>query len=361
VITLADVQAARERIAPHVRVTPVLQWQGVDYQRRPASEEPAVDYQRRPASEEPAVDHHRRPASEEPAVEPQRRPASEEPADVWLKLEQLQHSGSFKARGACNRLFAVGDEALRAGVVTASGGNHGLGVAWAARRRGAQATVYLPEKAPQSTVARLDELGAKVVRHGRDWDDAWAVAAEQAEASGALLVHPFEDAEVIAGQGTIGLELLEQLGRIDVAVIAIGGGGLIGGIALALKSLAPSLRVVGVEPTGATAMKDSLAAGRLVALERVDTIAGTLAPRSVGPNTLALAARYVDEVVLVSDDELRASMRRLWQEARLLVEPAGAAAVAAVTGGHVATAGKRVAILVCGANFDPAMAAAALA
>ena len=307
-ITLADVQAARERIAPHVRKTPILHWRD----------------------------------------------------DCWLKLEQLQHSGSFKARGACNRLFALGDEALRAGVVTASGGNHGLGCAWAAKERGTQATVYLPERAPQSTATRLVELGAKVTRHGRDWDDAWTVAVEHAKHSGALLVHPFEDDEVIAGQGTIGVELLEQLQRVDVAVVAIGGGGLIGGVALALKSLAPSVRVVGVEPTGATAMKDSLAAGRLVALERVDTIAGTLAPRAVGPNTLALAARYVDEIVLVSDDELRAAMRRLWQESRLLVEPAGAAAVAAVAGGHVATAGKRVAVLVCGANFDPAMAAEAL-
>jgi threonine dehydratase len=308
VIALADVQAARERIAPHVRKTPVLHWRD----------------------------------------------------DCWLKLEQLQHAGSFKARGACNRLFAVGDEALGAGVVTASGGNHGLGCAWAATVRGTQATVYLPERAPQSTATRLAELGATVVRHGRDWDDAWTVAVEHAQRTGALLVHPFEDAEVIAGQGTIGIELYEQLERVDVAVIAIGGGGLIGGVALALKSLAPSVRVVGVEPTGATAMKDSLAAGRLVALERVDTIAGTLAPRAVGPNTLALAARYVDEVVLVSDDELRAAMRRLWADARLLVEPAGAAAVAAVAGGQVATAGKRVAVLVCGANLDPAMAAVAL-
>jgi threonine dehydratase len=280
--------------------------------------------------------------------------------DCWLKLEQLQHGGSFKARGACNRLFAVADEALRAGVVTASGGNHGLGCAWAAHVRGTQATVYLPERAPQSTATRLAELGATVTRHGRDWDDAWTLAVEHAQRTGALLVHPFEDAEVIAGQGTIGIELYEQLQRVDVAVIAIGGGGLIGGVALALKSLVPSVRVVGVEPTGATAMKDSLAAGRLVALERVDTIAGTLAPRAVGPNTLALAARYVDDVVLVSDDELRAAMRRLWADARLLVEPAGAAAVAAIAGGHVATAGKRVAVLVCGANWDPAMAAVAL-
>jgi threonine dehydratase len=143
-------------------------------------------------------------------------------------------------------------------------------------------------------------------------------------------------------------------------VVAIGGGGLIGGIAMVLKSLAPSIRVVGVEPTGATAMKDSLAAGKLVSLERVDTIAGTLAPRAVGPHTLALAAKFVDEVVLVSDDELKAAMRTLWSELRVLVEPAGAAAVAAVSTRRVDTREKRVAVLVCGANLDTTLAAEAL-
>ena len=202
-------------------------------------------------------------------------------------------------------------------------------------------------------------MGARVERHGRDWDDAWAVAAEHATTTGALLVHPFEDPEVIAGQGTIGFELVEQLGRFDTVVVAVGGGGLIGGIALVVKALVPAVRVVGVEPTGATAMKDSMAAGRLVALPRVDTIAGTLAPRNVGPHTLALARRFVDEVVLVSDDELRAAMKTLWSELRVLVEPAGAAAVAAVAGGHVEARG-RVAVLVCGANLDPALAAEAL-
>lgn len=305
---LDDVHAARKRIAPHVRLTPVVRWRD----------------------------------------------------DVWLKLELLQHSGSFKARGACNRIFAAAEEQLAQGAMTASGGNHGLGVAYAAARRRIAATIFLPEKAPRSTGERLERMGAKVVRHGRDWDDAWAVAERQARESGALLVHPFEDREVIAGQGTIGLELVEQLGRIDVAVVAVGGGGLIGGIAMVLKSLAPSLRVIGVEPTGATAMKQSLEAGRLVALERVETIAGTLAPRAVGPNTLALAARHVDEMVLVSDDEMRAAMKLLWNELRLVVEPSGAAAVAAVHHGRVAAAGKRVAVLVCGANLDPAMAAEAM-
>ncbi len=307
-VTMDDVRAARERIAAHVRTTPVVRWQG----------------------------------------------------DVWLKLEQLQMAGSFKARGACNRVFAADGAKLAHGVVTASGGNHGLGVAYAASRRRVPATVYLPHKAPQSTERRLVELGAHVERHGRDWDDAWVVAERHARDSGALLVHPFEDPEVIAGQGTIGVELVEQLGRFDTVVVGIGGGGLIGGIALAVKSLLPAVRVVGVEPTGATAMKDSMAAGRLVALDKVETIAGTLAPRNVGPHTLALARRYVDDVVLVSDDELRAAMKRLWSELRVLVEPAGAAAAAAVAGGHVDAAGKRVAVLVCGANLDTALAAEAL-
>jgi threonine dehydratase len=308
-LTLDDVRAAQARIAPHIRVTPVVRLED----------------------------------------------------DVWLKLEQLQHAGSFKARGAVNRLFSAPAEKLRAGVVTASGGNHGLGVAYAAQRRGVPATVYLPEGAPRSTGERLQRMGARVSRHGRDWDDAWAVAQKQAKESGALLVHPFEDVEVIAGQGTIGLELIDQLARFDVVVVAVGGGGLIGGIALVVKALSPSARVIGVEPTGATAMKSSLEAGRLVALDRVETIAGTLAPRSIGPRTLALAARHVDEMVLVSDDDMRAAMKYLWDELRVLVEPAGAAAVAAVKTGRVPPAGKRVAVLVCGANLDVALAAAALA
>ena len=188
----------------------------------------------------------------------------------------------------------------------------------------------------------------------------FSFAEAYARDTGALLVHPFEDPEVIAGQGTIALELREQLGRFDVVVVAIGGGGLIGGIALALKALAPEVRVIGVEPTGATAMKDSMAAGRLVALDKVETIAGTLAPRNVGPHTLALASRFVDEIVLVSDAELKGAMKMLWNDARVLVEPAGAAAVAAVAGGQVDTRGKRVAVLVCGANLDTALAAEAL-
>jgi threonine dehydratase len=306
-LTVTEVLEARERIAAHVRVTPVVR-------------------------------------------------LSER---FWLKLEQLQHSGSFKARGACNRLFAAADAELRAGAVTASGGNHGLGLAYAAARRGVPATIFLPERAPQSSERRLRAMGAEVVRGGADWDDAWKRAAASAERSGALLVHPFEDREVIAGQGTVGLELDEQLAEVDAVVVAIGGGGLIGGVALALKARRPSVRVIGVEPTGATSMLQSLAAGRVVELNAVDTIAGTLAPRAIGPRTLALSQRYVDEVVLVSDAQMCAAMKQLWDELRILVEPAGAAAFAAAANGLVA--GERIAVLICGANLDVELAVATLA
>jgi threonine dehydratase len=275
---------------------------------------------------------------------------------VTLKLEHLQHGGSFKARGALNRLLAARAGELDGGVVTASGGNHGLGVAWAAAQRGLPATVFLPDGAPLSSERRLRALGARVERGGRAWDDAWLRAEAAAEAAGALALHPFEDPEVIAGQGTLGLELVEDLGEIDLAVVAVGGGGLIAGVATALKALCPRARVVGVEPRGAASMQASLAAGRVVALDEVRTIAGTLAPRAVGPCTLAHVAARVDELVLVDDDELRAAMVLLWSELRLLVEPAGAAAVAALAGGHVA-AGARTVLLVCGANLDEKLAA----
>jgi threonine dehydratase len=209
--------------------------------------------------------------------------------------------------------------------------------------------------APSSTEKRLLQLGATVHRHGRTWDDAWARALEEP----GLHVHPFEDFAVIAGQGTIGLEIVEDVPDVDTVIVAIGGGGLIGGVAHALRALRPDARIIGVEPTGATSMKDSLAAGRVITLDSVKTIAGTLAPRAIGPHTLALAREHVAEIVLVDDDELRAAMKRLWSEVRILVEPAGAAAVAALVSGRV-TVGKSTVVLVCGANLDADLAAAAI-
>jgi threonine dehydratase len=303
--TLDDVKAARAKLQGHVRTTPVIRWR-----------------------------------------------------NAWLKLEQLQLGGSFKARGAFNKLLRAERDALARGVVTASGGNHGLGVAVAAQALGASSTVFLPEKAPVSTEKRLLRMGARVERGGRAWDDAWARAVEHAGRSGALLVHPFDDPDVIAGQGTIGLELLEQVPDLDLVVVAIGGGGLVAGVSLALKE-AGGVRVIGVEPTGATSMKDSLAAGRVVRLEKVTTIAGTLAPLAPSELTRSIAARFVDEVVLVSDEERLAAMKLLWDELRLLVEPAGAAALAAwVSGRFEQKQVKSPCILVCGANLDEELASA---
>ena len=318
-VTLDDVRAAARRIAPFTRRTPSLPWTC-----RGAGHE---------------LDGRR----------------------VTFKLEHLQVGGSFKARGAVNKLVATPPGDLRRGVATASGGNHGIGVAWAASSLGVPATVYLPETAPRSTERRLRAMGADTVRQGAAWDDAWALAVREATRRGLQLVHPFEDPLVIAGQGTVGLELAQDAPDLDAVVVAIGGGGLIAGAALALKALRPGLRVIGVEPEGATSMKRSLEEGRVVALPEVHTIAGTLAPRAIGPLTLAFARALVDEVVLVSDEEMRRAQRLLWDELRLLVEPAGAAALAALTSASdrntisrcaPLAAAQHVGVLLCGANLD---------
>ena len=313
-LSLSDFEAARARITGHVRVTPVIAW------------------------------------------EPR-----EIAAKVTLKLEHLQIGGSFKVRGALNCLLAEDPAQLKRGVVTASGGNHGIGVAYAASRVGAEAVIFLPRSAPASTERRLAALGARSVREGIAWDDAWQAALAHADREGAIAVHPFEDPRVIAGQSTVGLELFDQAPGLDVALVAIGGGGLIAGVASALHARSPAIRVLGVEPSGAASMTVSLAAGRVTPLDAVHTIAGTLAPRAVGPNTLAIAAREAPDVVLVSDDELRAAMRRLWDDLRILVEPAGAAAVAALLSGRAPLGDARhIGVLVCGANLDPALAAEVL-
>lgn len=310
-ISIEQIRAAQQRIAEHVRRTPVIAWE-----------------------------------------------APEVPARVTLKLEFLQVGASFKARGACNRLLSEDRSRLDRGVVTASGGNHGVGVAYAALRLGAKVTVHLPETAPRSTERRLLAMGARVVRGGRAWDDAWADAVRSAGETGSLAVHPFEDPPVLAGQGTVGLELHEQAPDLDLVIVAIGGGGLISGVASAYSALSPRTRIVGVEPEGAPSMREAVRAGRVVELPFVKTIAGTLAPRAVGPNTLSIASKLVSDIVLVSDDEMRGAMRRLWDDLRILVEPAGAAAVAALLSGRVPLSGARsVGVLVCGANVDSALAA----
>lgn len=311
--TFADVEAAAARLRGLVRRTPLLDW-------RP-----------RPSFSAQGLDDDVR---------------------VLLKLEHLQLGGSFKLRGALNALLLAGDEARRRGVYTASGGNHGIGVALAARRLAARAVVYLPESAPAESERRLRDLGAEVARGGAAWDDAWALAQEAAAERGGLLLHPFDDAAVIAGQGTVALELLDDAPEVDLLVCGIGGGGLAGGAGTVARARGAA-RVVGVEPVGADAMSRSLAAGRVVRLAEVRTIAGTLAPRTTASRNLRLFQERCAGVVLVSDDELRAAQALLWDDLRQRVEPAGAASLAALAGGHLAPwleGARTIALLVCGAN-----------
>lgn len=268
---------------------------------------------------------------------------------TMLKLECLQVTGAFKVRGANNAILQLDDDALSRGVVTASGGNHGIAVAYAAHASGCPAVVYLPENAPPDKAERIRAWGAEVVTGGATWDDAESAALVRAERDRLAYIHPFADVSVIAGQGTIGREMLKQSPDIDVIVAGIGGGGLISGVALAAKAIKPGIRVIGVEPVGAPTLTNSVKAGALVTLDDVATAANTLAPRRSAEINLAIISDNVDDIVLVTDEEMRAAAQWLWFEMGQAVELAGAAAVAAIQTGKVsAPEDQSVAAIVCG-------------
>ena len=272
---------------------------------------------------------------------------------MLLKLESLQVTGSFKARGAVNVVLGMPSESLQRGVVTASGGNHGLAVAYASRAARVPATIFLPRSTASDKIAKFGTWGARVVISGDAWDDSNEAALKYAETEGSAYIHPFADFQVIAGQGTIGLELLEDAPELDTLLVAIGGGGLISGIAIAAKGLQPRIRIVGVEPVGAPTLHDSLAAGHLIELARLDTAAVTLAPRRSAPLNLAIIRKAVERIVLVSDPEMVAAARWLWTEAGIAAELSGAATVAALLAGrYQPSAGERVCAVVCGAGND---------
>lgn len=275
-------------------------------------------------------------------------PASEvidHPVPRSLKLECLQVTGAFKARGAVHAALRSRD-AGHDHWVTASGGNHGLGVAWAARALGGRATIVLPANAPVVKQRGVERLGATVIRHGDVWDAADDFARSFAREHGAAYVHAFADRDVLLGQGTIALEWLEDVENTDVLVVPIGGGGLIGGVAAAAKQLRPSLRIIGVEPVGAPTLRRSLDAGRVIALDHVDTAANTLAPRRSHETNLALVQEWVDDVVLVDDDEMRRAAVWLWDACGVAAELSGAAASAAILTGRVR--GEQPSAIVCG-------------
>ena len=272
--------------------------------------------------------------------------------DVVLKCENLQRTGSFKLRGAYNRIARLTDEERARGVVCASAGNHAQGVALAAALQGVDATVFMPISAPLPKVEATNAYGAKVELVGEVFDETLASALEACESRGSVFVHPFDHEDVIAGQGTLGLELLAQVPDLATVVVPIGGGGLISGVAVALRESRPDVRIIGVQAAGAASFPGSLEAGEPLTIPAVETIADGIAVKRPGELTLAHVRELVDEVVTVSDDLIARAVVLLLERAKLVVEPAGAAGVAALLSGDLFLEGPVVAVL-SGGNIDP--------
>ena len=272
---------------------------------------------------------------------------------VFLKLENLQMTGSFKERGALNRIAMLTPEQARRGVTAASAGNHAQGVAYHATRRGIRSVIVMPLATPLVKVQATRGFGAEVVLHGANYDEACAEATRLCEAEQMTFIHPFDDPLVIAGQGTIGLELLEQIENLEAVVVPIGGGGLIGGIACALKEQRPEVRVIGVQTSRLPSMQHALRDGHPVTLEPATTIADGIAVRRAGAVTFPLVQRYVDAIVTVNEDEIASAILTLLEREKTLAEGAGATALAAVLQQRTGLpAFTRTAVLVCGGNID---------
>jgi len=308
-ITIDDIVAARDRIAGHIRRTPLLS---------------------------------------------ATRLGDSVGVALSLKCESFQKTGSFKARGALNAVLLLNSAQRARGVITVSAGNHAQALAYAAAIGGVKATVVMPAKASPLKVAASRGYGADVVLHGASGIEAFAHAHELEHERGLVFVHPFDDIGVASGAGTVGLELIDDdRAEMDIIVISIGGGGLISGIASALRGRGLKTRIVGVEPEGAAAMRQSLDAGRPVRLDAINTIADGLAAPMAGELTFPIVRDLVDDVVLVSDDEIRAATRDLISSAKLVAEPAAAAVLAAVKAGRIgARRGSRVVAVVSGGNID---------
>lgn len=313
-ITVSDIESAKARIAPYVRRTPVTE-----------------------------------------AV--LARVALPVTAAVSLKLELHQVTGSFKARGAMNRYLGAPPSEVAAGIVTASGGNHGLAVARTAAVAGVPAVIFVPATVSPAKVARMKRWGAEVRVVGDEWSLSNAAALAYAQASGAAYFHPFADPLVVAGQGTLGLEILDQLAGFDTVVVAIGGGGLVSGLATAIKAHRPEVRVVGVEPVGSPTLKASLDAGHVVALPEVTSRVATMSCRQTVAAVFDLVRQNVEDIVLVSDEAMQQASEWLWHEFAIAADLSGAASIAALRSGHAAFAESRhICAIVCGAGAEGATA-----
>lgn len=309
-LSIDDVLWARQLIAPYVRPTPLIQARNM---------------------------LHAIPGSRQ----------------LFFKLENMQVTGSFKARGALARLLSMTPDELRHGVITASGGNHGIAVAYAAQTAGSHATIYVPESINPEKECNMHAFGGVTVRAGPIFHEALNAARDEAKRKDIPFVHTFADRQVIAGQGTVALEILEELPDVDVLVIAVGGGGLIGGMGLAAHGINKKIRIIGVEPVGAPTLYESLRADKVVKLAKVNTKAGTLSMSQSTRTNFTLVKNHVEKIVLVSDDEMKKAAEWLWFEMGIAAELSGAAAVAALKFNKIKIKpGEKVCALICGSGLD---------
>jgi threonine dehydratase len=273
-------------------------------------------------------------------------------ATVYLKAELFQKTGSFKTRGALNKIQKLSKEQKAKGLITISAGNHAQGLAYATSKYNVACTVVMPANASPTKVRAAQGYGANVILSG-DVSGAFEFMYQLQKERDLTFVHPFDDLDVMAGQGTVGLEIVEQVAEFDTIVVGIGGGGLISGIATAIKSLRPNVKIFGVEPIGADSMRRSLDQGHAVRLDRVDTIADGLAPPMAGEHTYPIVKALVDDVVTVTDEEIVVAMKMLMSRAKLMVEPAGAAGIGALLAGKLKVpSGSKVVAVISGGNVD---------
>jgi threonine dehydratase len=271
---------------------------------------------------------------------------------IYLKLDNLQRTGAFKERGALNKLLTLTKEERDQGVIAASAGNHAQGLAYHAGKRGIKAQICMPLTTPLTKVSATKNYGAEVVLHGANYDEACEEAIRRGNQQHLTFIHPFDDDAVIAGQGTLGLEMLRQHPEIEAAVVPIGGGGLIGGIACAIKETNPKVRVIGVQTSRLPSMKAALAEGKPITIPAAATIADGIAVRRAGDRTLPLVQKYVDQIVTVDEEEIANAILLLLEREKTMAEGAGAAAIAAMVNHKFDMSGKKIAVLVCGGNID---------
>jgi threonine dehydratase len=272
--------------------------------------------------------------------------------DVYLKLENLQKTGSFKVRGAAYAMSQLSDEEKKAGVIAASAGNHAQGVAYAATRLGIKSTIVMPRFSPVAKIQATEGYGANVVLHGAAFDDALAHAREMAEKTGATFLHPFNDEDVIAGQGTIGLEILDDCPDVDVIAVPVGGGGLVSGISIAVKEQRPEVEVYGVEAASAASMQASLENGKLTGVQRLDTVCDGIAVKKPGRLTFKIAKDLLSGVVTVEELEVTRTLFLLLERAKIVVEPAGCVGLASFQHGKINIKGKTAVAVLSGGNID---------